>query len=184
MNNKHLAALVVVIATIVLVQVVMQVHKHLATIRHDAETARASAEATEAQLRAQRVALDTLQRDSAPLLEYLRAWEPALLTADSPEAGELIISTRIKRSGLVSLAQKYETATLKNGTTIPKVVRADLTFEDDYARTLNWLGETEHDLPASRVSSLRINRGQSGNDIRMEVELDLPLTAQQTTAAQ
>lgn len=184
MNNKHLAALVIVIATILLIQVVLQVHNQLAGIRRDAESARQRAIATEAQLQGQRIALATLQKDSAPLLAYLQAWEPALATADSPEAGELIISTRIKQSGLVSLAQKYETTTIKNSTAIPKIVRAELTFEDDYARTLNWLGQTEHDLPASRISSLRIERGQSGNDVRMDIDLDLPLLSQQESAAQ
>jgi hypothetical protein len=174
MNNKHLATLLVVIATILCVQVVLQVHKHLAKVRDDVASQRAKAEGLEAQLRIERSTLAQLQNSSAALLAYLQVWEPALVAVDSPEGGELDISGRVKDSGLISLAQRFEAVPLKNAN-IPRVVRANLTIEDDYARTLNWLGKLEHDLPAARVSDLRITRGQTGNDIRMDLVLDLPL---------
>lgn len=174
MNNKHLALLVVVIATILFVQVVLQVRANLTKVQQAVSAERGNAIGSESQLTVERANYDRLQKSSAALLAYLQAWEPALVAVDTPEAGELDISGRIKQSGIISLAQRFEAVATKNAN-IPRVVRANLTLEDDYARTLNWLGQLEHDFPAARVSNLRITRGQSGNDIRMDLVLDLPL---------
>jgi hypothetical protein len=174
MNNKHLALLIVVIATILCVQVVLQVRSNLAKVQKDVATERDNTIALESQMRVERATYEKLQKSSAGLLAYLAAWEPALVAVDTPEAGELDISGRIKQSGIISLAQRFEAIATKNAN-IPRVVRANLTLEDDYARTLNWLGQLERDFPAARISNLRITRGQSGNDIRMDLVLDLPL---------
>jgi len=53
--------------------------------------------------------------------------------------------------------------------------------EDDFIKTLNWLGEIESKLPTARVSSLDIARGQSGNDIHMNVVVDIPLAVPRAT---
>jgi hypothetical protein len=174
MNNKHLAILIVVIATILCTQVVLQVRANLTKVEKQVATERRGALGLESQLRVERANYDKLQNNSSALLAYLHAWEPALVAVDTPEAGELDISGRIKQSGIISLAQRFEAVATKNAN-IPRLVRANLTLEDDYARTLNWLGQLEHDFPAARVSNLRVTRGQSGNDIRMDLVLDLPL---------
>jgi len=135
MNNKHLALLIVVIATILFVQVVLQVRANLTKVQQAVSSERGNALGSESQLLVERANYDRLQKSSAALLAYLQAWEPALVAVDTPEAGELDISGRIKQSGIISLAQRFEAVATKNAN-IPRVVRANLTLEDDYARTL------------------------------------------------
>ena len=42
-------------------------------------------------------------------------------------------------------------------------------------KALNWLADLEGSLPAVRVSNCKLTKGQSGNDIKMELSLDIPI---------
>lgn len=181
MNAKHLASLVVVILTIVFIQVVLQVRKNLTAMQTEVQKARGEAEGIEIQLRTEKTVLAQLQKNSGALIAYLQEWEPQMKGIETPEAGELSVASRVKRSGIVSLAQRFEAVSTKTPT-LPRVLRANMTVEDDYARTMNWIGDMEQGFPASRISRLRIERGQSGNDIRAEVVLDLPLLRTEAAA--
>jgi hypothetical protein len=81
------------------------------------------------------------------------------------------------------LPNKLEASSVQStaGQTIPQIVRAHLTIEDDFAKTLNWLGDVESKLPISRVSNLDISRGQSGNDVRVNAVVDIPLAVAAAT---
>lgn len=174
MNKKHLAVLVIVILTVVFVQIVLQVRKNLTGMQKEAMKAQSEAEGIEMQLRTENLVLAELEKNSASLIAYLKEWEPQLQGLNSPQAGELNLSAKVKRSGIVTLAQRFESVSTQS-LNIPRILRSNMTVEDDYSRTLNWLGELERTFPAARVSSMTIERGQSGNDIRMAVTLDLPL---------
>jgi len=67
---------------------------------------------------------------------------------------------------------------VKGNESIPKTMKAYLTFEDDYARLLNWLGDLEVKMPTLRTSSVRLAKGTRANDLRMEVVLEQPLLKQ------
>lgn len=181
MNAKHLASLVVVILTVIFVQVVLQVRKNLTAMQAEVQKARGAAEGIELQLRTEKSVLAQLEKNSSALIAYLKEWEPQLKGIETPEAGELNVASRVKKSGIMSLAQRFEAVSTKTPN-IPRLLRANLTVEDDYVRTMNWLGDMEEAFPASRISSLKIERGQSGNDIRADVVLDLPLLRTEAAA--
>jgi hypothetical protein len=89
------------------------------------------------------------------------------------------------------MAQRFEVVPNKSGTsvpnasnaTIPQIVRAHLTIEDDFIKTINWLGDLESKLPSARITSLALARGQSGNDLRMDLVVDVPLAIPRATPA-
>ena len=93
------------------------------------------------------------------------------------------MSALIKQAGLILLAQRFEVVPNKSDTsvpssadeTVPQIVRAHLTIEDDFIKSINWLGELESKLPSARISNLELARGQSGNDLRMNLVVDVPL---------
>lgn len=107
--------------------------------------------------------------------EYLNQWEPYVKQAKNAQYGEALINFRIKQAGIITLSQVYETVDHVKGGTIPKTLNAKLVFEDDYVKTLNWLANLEGSLPAIRVSSCKLSKGQSGNDIKMELSIDIPI---------
>lgn len=179
MNAKHLACVVLALVAILLLQGALQVRKRLTKMTEAVAAAEASASSLSLLLTTETNMLAALRENSNALIAYLESWRAPLNEIHTPEAGELSVSSRIKESGLVSLAQRFEVVTGTDTPNIPRIVRANLTFEDDFARTLNWLGSIEADLPASRVSHLHITRGQSGNDIRMDLTIDLPLLSEE-----
>lgn len=174
MNSKHLAAIIVALMGVLFVQVYLQARNRLTKSQVELKSARSATRALELNLRNERTTLELLKNNSATMLAFLDGWTGALGVIDNPEAGEITISTRVKQAGLITLAQRFEVITRK-GDTIPSVVRAHLVFEGDYAKSLNWLGKIEAELPSSRVTNLRIVRGETGNDIRMNLVLDLPV---------
>ncbi len=182
MNRKHLAVIIVALIAVLFLQGVLEIRKRLVAIQDQVAEAQAAASGTELLLNTERAAMRNIESNSAAMLDYLDAWAPPLGEVNTPESGELTVSARVKEADLVTLAQRFEVTANVENDAIPKLVRAHLTFEDDYARTMNWLGNIEQSLPSSRVTDLRIARGESGNDVRLTVVLDVPLLAKEAPA--
>ncbi len=177
MNRKHLAVIIVALLAVLFLQGVLEIRKRLVAIQNQVAEAQAASAGKEMLLNTERAAMRNIESESAAMLAYLDAWSPPLSKVNTPESGELTVSGRVKEADLVTLAQRFEVAANPGNDAIPKLVRAHLTFEDDYARTLNWLGKIEQNLPSSRVTDLRIARGESDNDVRLTLVLDVPLLA-------
>lgn len=177
MNKKHLACVVIILLIAILVQVTLWMRGHKVKIQREADAARAEVSNTTMQLQVERAQLAQLQNSARALIEYLNTWMPYFKAVDSAQNAELKISLRIKQDNLISLSQRYEVIGNPGNAFLPSVMRAQLTFEDDYARVLNWLGQIESELPTLRTSNVRITRGTGGNDLRVELQLDQPLMA-------
>jgi hypothetical protein len=175
MSKKHLACVVIIVLIVVLVQITLSMNKHLFRMRGEASKAKTEAANTSLQLGIERAQYAELEKSSKSLIEYLNVWQPYFRAVDSAQNAELKISLRIKEDNLVSLSQRYETVSNPGNAYLPSIVRAHLTFEDDYVRLLNWLGQVESQLPTLRVSNVRLTRGTGGNDLKMELTLEQPL---------
>ncbi len=183
MNRKHFAVIVVGLLALLMLQGVVEVRKRLVALQNEVADAQALAGGTELLLGTERAAMRGIEETSAAMREFLDAWVGPLSQVDTPEGGELNVASRVKEAGLVTLAQRFEVAANAGNDAIPRVLRAHLTFEDDFAKTLNWLGQVEETMPSSRVTDLKIVRGENGNDIRLNLVLDVPLLAKEVTAA-
>lgn len=178
MNNKHVACAIVAVFIVILVQLTLWVRGHRAKVQEEAETAQQAEASANAQLSQERSQLGDLRRQSTELIEFLRIWQPYFTTIDNPQSAEVNLSMQIKDANLVNLAQRFEQAPVKGNTSIPNTLRGFLTFEDDYTRLMNWLGELEVKMPTIRTSSVRLSKGTRANDLRMEVVLEQPLLKQ------
>ena len=54
-------------------------------------------------------------------------------------------------------------------------MRATLVFDDSHAKLLNWIGQMEKIKPTMRIGRLELAKGSRGDDLRMEVTLEVPL---------
>ena len=178
MNNKHIACGIVALFIVVLVQLTLWVQGNRTKAQGEAGSTQQSEADANAQLTQERSQLGELRRKSEDLIEFLKIWEPYFSTVDNPQGAEVNFSKQIKEANLINLAQRFELTPLKGNDSIPKTMRAYLTFEDDYARLLNWLGDLEVKMPTLRTSSVRLAKGTRANDLRMEVVLDQPLLKQ------
>lgn len=175
MNRKHLASLFVALVAAAFIYGTMWTKDRLTAMQKSEASARAKSEKAAADLTRELGELSALRLRSEPLIRFLDAWEPYFAAMNTPQSAELGISLSIKEDGIITLAQRYEPVALKGEKTIPRVMRANLTIEDDYVRALNWLGKIESQIPTLRISNLRVSKGQRVNDIKQEIVLDIPL---------
>ncbi|MFN9958280.1 MAG: hypothetical protein ACK55I_34695, partial [bacterium] len=55
------------------------------------------------------------------------------------------------------------------------LMRATLLFDDNYTKLLNWIGNMEKIKPTMRIGRLALSKGSRGDDLRMELVLEVPL---------
>ncbi len=178
MNKKHIACAVVLIAIIGMVQASLTMNQRTLKMEADAAKAGMTANISSTTLTQERRQLEDLKTSSKPLIDYLNLWQPYFSAVDSPQNAELKISLKIKEDDLLTLSQKYDVVSQKNRS-LPYLMRAQITFEDNYARLLNWIGRLERELPTIRISSIRVAKGTGANDLKVDMTLEQPiLTAQ------
>jgi hypothetical protein len=175
MNNKHLACVIIGLMIFAQIYTVIVINGKADAMKQEAETARGAAEAAQQTVNVETIQLTSLKAKTAPLRKYLGVWDPYLRQSSNEERGQTMIDEMIRQGSVQSLDRKYNAAINANNAYIPKVVRADLLFEDDYHKSVEWLGEVERSFPASRVSRCRLTKGTNANDIKMELTIDLPI---------
>lgn len=177
MNNKQVACGIIIFLIFCMVQGTLWMNKRMAAMRKGEAAEKQKSEASARSLRMEQKQLIDLRASSDKLIEYLKVWQPYFDAVDSPQNAELKISLRVKEDNLVNLSQRYEVVNQKNAS-LPVIMRAHLTFEDNYARLLNWVGKMEAQLPTMRVSNIRLSRGTLPGDVKMELILEQPLMTQ------
>ncbi len=178
MNHKHIACGIVSLLVLGLIMFTQWVQGHRTKAQAEATTAQTEEETAALQLSRERAQLADLKRQSADLVEFLRIWQPYLTTIDSSQSADIAMQMRVKDASLVNLSQRFEQAQVKDNDSIPTARRSLLTFEDDYSKLLNWLGEIEKTMPTISTSSVHLSKGTRANDLRMEVVLDQPILKQ------
>lgn len=178
MNHKHISLIVVAVLAFLFIEATLWVRgKKEASAK--AEQKVASEESHARQLLAVETAnLNRLQASSKDLIAFLDAWQPHFEVINTPQSAEVNFTMRIKDGNLVSLSQRYERASLKAGSSIPSSLRAVVTFEDNFAGLLNWLGRLEADLPTVRTTGVRLGKGTRPGDLRMDLTVEQPLLKQ------
>jgi hypothetical protein len=176
MNNKHLACVIIGLMICAQVYTVVIINGKAEAMKREAEAARVAADAAAQAVDVQTIQLTALKTKTAPLRKYLGVWDPYIRQSSNEERGQTMIDEMIRQGSVQSLDRKYNAAVNPNNGYIPKMVRADLLFEDDYHKSIQWLGEVERSFPASRVSKCRLTKGTNANDIKMELTIDLPIS--------
>jgi len=153
----------------------MGFHNKLKLAKDEEQAAKSAYDSAVFGCNAQQRSFIILREKTKAIREYLSQWEPHFKQTRNPQFGEALINLRIKQDGIITLSQGFETIDQDKDGNITQKLQARLVFEDDYIKTLNWLGNLEASMPAIRVSSCRLSKGQSGNDIKMELTVDVPI---------
>lgn len=175
MNPKYLAVVIVALLTFGMVQGVLWVRGKkdgLMTLVREKEAEQNTAMQ---RLDIEKTQLLSLQDQSRELIRFLEIWEPYFEAISNRQSAEVGFTMRVKQGNLVSLSQRFEQASIKNNKSFPNSLRTYVTFEDDYASLLNWLGRVEQEMPTVRIGQLRLSKGTRPTDLRMEVMLEQPL---------
>lgn len=175
MNGKKLACVILMILIGIATYAGQIVHQKAVAKRTEAETAESDAGSAESELKVAQTRNDVLRHDSDELRRFLTAWVPHIDRVQTQTEVEESVLASLRNANLLVLSQKFEVRENRTTPVIPKIVRAALVLEDDYAKTLNWVGELERRLPLARMMNCRITGGENGRQVHTEVTIEVPL---------
>ncbi|MDF1755825.1 MAG: hypothetical protein P1U89_23750 [Verrucomicrobiales bacterium] len=177
--NNHKAASILIVALIALMG--FGVHKlrtKAVAARDGANKAKALAEQTEQQRKIAEIKLKTIDAKTAHLRKVYTEWIPHFENFRSSRAGEQRITDVVREGNVFLLSQRFNYREIDKGDFISHALVADLVVEDDYSKTLNWLGKLEESIPSCRIAKCKITRGDRGNNVHMEVTIQVPVLRQ------
>lgn len=181
MNAKQLAAIVLVVGIVVILQFGMSLRTRATMAASQADAAGVEEEKLKTQLAAEEGLLKDLKAQSRDLTGFVAKWDPYFAVLEEQEAAETTISMAVRAADMLNLSQRYEQVphliNNKPNDSLPILVRASLVFDDSYAKLLNWMGEMERIEPTMRVGKVLLSQGSRGNDLKMELVLEVPLRA-------
>jgi len=179
MNTKQLGLVLVIVGILILVQLGQSFQSKAKTLNAEADSAGKEEASLVTQLQAEKGVYDDLQRQSKELLEFVKKWEPYFAVLDEQQAAETGISMKVREAEMLNLSQRYQQIphriNNKDNASLPILMRASLVFDDDYVKLLNWVGLMEQIKPTMRIGRIVLAKGSRGDDLRMDVTLEVPL---------
>lgn len=153
-----------------------------ATAAQDAEMA---AENAEMQRSIAETSLIALQRDTHELRQGYSRWASHFASITSPQEAEALIADAVRKSDILVLSQTTTVKEFQNEDrgVLYGVLEGEFDIEDDYVKTVNWLGEFERDLPNCRITHLKAIRGDRESNLRLTLKIEIPLMEPSLAAA-
>ena len=179
MNPKQLGAVIILAGIFLAVQLGMMFQNKARAVDVEVEKARGEEKGLETQLAAEKDLLTDLQRQSDELLKFVAKWKPFFALIEEKQSAETGISMKVREEGMLTLSQRYQQVphkiNNKDNVSLPVLIRATLLFDDGYSKLLNWFGNMEKIKPTMRIGRLALGKGSRGDDLRMELVLEIPL---------
>jgi hypothetical protein len=175
MNGKKMACVVLmmILAGIAYGAQIMQ--QHCKSMNAEAESADTEAKAAETQRTVVETSLKRLEFDTQDLRQFLKVWEPTISRIRTSQDADQAVQSILRNSGILTVSQKIEVKESREVKIIPKVLQCTVVVQDEYAKTLNWLGELERKMPYARVTVCRFKQGETGRQVNLEVHLEIPI---------
>ena len=175
MNGKKLACVVLMLIVGIAAYFGQIVHQKADAKRSEASAAADEASKAKGEFETAQIATEKYRYESDDLRRFLQAWTQHIDHMQTQSEVEETIQASLRNANLLVLSQKFEVRLNSTGGITPKTVRASLVLEDDYAKTINWMGELERRLPIARIMSCRVTGGDSGRHVHAEISLEVPL---------
>lgn len=175
MNDHKTACLVLAVCIAGMLYGVNTLRNSTNAARAAAESVRIEAEAAEQQAELAQIQLRSLDSKTAELRAVFNEWKPHFDACRTPQDAERRIAEVIRDGDVFLISQKFDDQELDRNAMISQALVGDLVIEDDYAKTLNWLGELEAAIPNCRVTRCNMKRGDRGNDIHLELQIQVPV---------
>lgn len=175
MNGKKIACviLMMIVAGIAYGTQIMQ--QRAKGMREEADNAETDARNAETQCKVADTEVTNLKFKTQDLRQFLRDWEPGIKRMQTTQEAEQALQSVVRNSRILVVSQKFEMREMRESKITPKVMQGTLTVQDEYAKTMNWLGELERRLPLMRITSCRIKQGETGRQISLELHFEIPI---------
>ena len=175
MNGKRNACILLLFVIGADVYFAQMTHGNATAKRAEAESAETAAIGAEGERDTANLELVKIKSETSELSRFLQTWSPHADRIQTQSEVEDAVSASLRNSNTIVISQKFELRDNRSNQVVPKVVRAALVLEDDYAKTLNWVGELERRLPLSRVTNYRITGGENGHQVHAEITMEVPI---------
>ncbi|MEM7600436.1 MAG: hypothetical protein AAF357_03350 [Verrucomicrobiota bacterium] len=175
MNNHKSACLILIIIAAGMLYGVNQLRNLTNDARDLAESTQSEAETAEQQAQLANIQLKSLDAKTAELRGIFSEWQPHFAKYRTPQDAEQRIGEVIREGDVFLISQKFESRDLDDTNLISEALVADLVVEDNYVKTLNWLGRLEQAIPNCRLTRCNLKRGDRGNDIHLELQIQIPV---------
>lgn len=175
MKEQQAAVVVLILITLGLAYGTQQMRNKMVDTRQQTESAKLQADESETQRLTVESNLRLLKKDTDDLRAFYRAWLPHFEAVQNPQSGEAKVIDAVKRGGVFSTSQRFENGAGVTETVVPRSLKAKLVFEDEYAKAINWMGELERLLPTARTNGFEVRHADSGNDVHITLELEVPI---------
>ena len=187
MNPKQLGVVLVLVGILGCVQLGMMFQNKARGLDVEVEKAKSEEKALQSTLSAERDLLTDLQRQSDELLKFVDKWIPYFGLLEEKQSVETSISMKVREEAMLTLSQRYQEVphkiSNKDIDSLPVLIRASLLFDDKYDKLLDWFGFMEQDKPTMRVGKISLSKGSRGEDLRMELVLEVPLLKEKPKAS-
>ncbi len=175
MNGKKIACLLLIMIIASVAYGTQMMQHAAADMQKEKETANDEFVVADTECFKQEAALARRTEETRELRQFLSTWTPVINRFQSSQDAEQELMKTIRNSSLLTLSQKFEVRSNTTNLLVPKSLLASLTVQDDFAKTMNWLGEIERKLPVARVTSCRLKKGDAGGRVNLEVRFEIPL---------
>lgn len=175
MNGKKIACviLLMILAGIAYGTQIMQ--QRARGMREEEELARTDAEGAKLESTNLEMEVTNIKYKTQDLRQFLRDWEPGIKRIQTTQEAEQALQSVVRNSHILVVSQKFEMREARESKITPKIMQGTLIVQDEYAKTMNWLGELERKLPLMRINACRIKQGENGGQVNLELHFEIPI---------
>ncbi|MCB1210165.1 MAG: hypothetical protein KDK97_12595 [Verrucomicrobiales bacterium] len=175
MNGKQLACVILLMLIGGITYAAQIVHKKAELAVTEAAAAEDAATAANDERGRAEIRKNLRKTETDEVRRFLKTWTPIIARFQVPQEVENAVQMTLRDKAIFVVSQKFETKPKRTGDIIGSNVMANLVIEDEYAKTMNWLGSLEQRLPTGRVVSCRLTGGGSGRQVHLELSMDVPI---------
>ncbi len=175
MNNHKMACVLLLVLIGAMLYGTQKMRSRAVAAQEAADATKNEATMAEQEKRVAEIKLKTVDAKTADLRRSYDEWLPHFNAVKNPESGEQRITELVREGDIFLLSQKYEEREIDPESMISRALVATLVVEDDYVKTMNWLGKLEESIPACRIAKCRLIRGDRGNNIHVELTVQVPV---------
>lgn len=176
MKEKQVACLVLIILIAGFAFATQKIYRKMSDAKTKATETADAAELAKTQFNMAQQSLTRLKANTKEVRDFHAAWEPHFTATANWQSTEQQLLDSIKDSDIFPEEQRFELLEKKEDALVKQTLRAHLVLQDEYSKVLNWFGYLEETFPTSRVTSCILTRGKAGDNIRIELILDFPVT--------
>jgi Sec-independent protein translocase protein TatA len=175
MNNHKAASILILVLVLLMGFGVTKLRSKAVAAREASDAVKIQAEQAEQQEKLSEIKLKTIDAKTATLRKVYTEWIPHFEAYRNPRIAEQKITDVVRDGDVFLLSQRFNEQEIEKGDLVSRALVADLVVEDDYTKTLNWLGKLEETIPSCRIKKCNIVRGDRGNNIKMDLKIEVPV---------